>query len=181
MVLVELTEGKFDEAQKRINLILEKANQQGAPSDLTQVNDALEWSLLLNENSKNEDTFKLYTQTILLERRHELQKAIDLLEIIVTEHPKDPIADDAVLKQADYFQKLGEFLNSINSYQILIKNYPQSYFCDLAKMEIGKIYEKDLVQTEKALREYESFLSEYPRSMYIEEVRRRIRELEKNL
>lgn len=181
LVLTDLTAAKFDEAEKRINLILEKANQKGAPSNLTQVNDALEWSLLLNDPSKNVDTFGLYTQTILLERQHKFKEAIDLLQVIIDKHADDPIADEALLKQAEYYRELGNYVNSINSFQLLIKNYPESHYSDLAKMKIGKIYEQDLAQTEKALQAYEAFLLEFPRSMYIEEVRRRIRELEKNL
>jgi len=181
LILTDLAEAKFQEAQNRIQLLLEKANQPGAPTDITQVNDALEWMLRLNDPAKNETALGYFTQTLLHERQHEFRKAVDLLKQLVEQHPNDPIADDALLRQANFYQKLGEFANSIHSCQVLIQNYPRSFLCDQAKLKIGKIYETDLAQSETALREYEAFLVEYPRSVYLDEVRRRIRELQKNL
>lgn len=181
LILVDLAESKFKEAQNRIQLLLEKANQPGAPTDIPQVNDALEWMLRLNDPAKNEIALAYFTQTLLHERQHEYRKAVELLKQIEEQYPNDPIADDALIRQAGYYHTLGEFANSINSCQVLIQNYPRSFLCDQAKLKIGKIYETDLAQTETALREYEAFLIEYPRSVYLDEVRRRIRELQKNL
>lgn len=181
LALVDLVENQLDAAQKNFDEIIQEASGKRNDEEYVLVNDALEWSLLLEENRAHEPSFRLFLQTILLERQRKFAEGLALLDSILTTHSNDPIADEAFLKKGKFLIHQQDYVGAIKNYQTLIDKYTDSFHCDLAKFRIGEVYESGLGDYHQAIREYEEFLVAYPNSMFIDEVRRKIRKLEQNL
>lgn len=178
---IDLVENQLDDAKKRLDEIIEQNTGSSKPEELLLVNDALDLSLLLEENQNNPNSFQLYNQTILLQRQRKYDQAVMVLDSLIAAFPDDPIIDETFIKQAELFVLLDEYQNAIQRYRQLIAKQPESFHCDFARMKIGLIFETKLSDYPQAIQEYEEFLTQYPKSMYLESVRQRLRRLERNL
>ena len=87
--------------------------------------------------------------------------------------------DDTWLRIGQLEYQLGRFQQSLTAFQNLIQKQPKSVHCDLAQKMIGEIYEIGLKDFSKAQQAYEVVLTSYPNSVLLEEVRKRIRGLER--
>ena len=76
------------------------------------------------------------------------------------------LAEEAARRFAkpDYFQK------AIESYEFLLKEYPQSQFRFEALLSIARIYREDLGQPAKSLEQYERYLKAFPGSAQVRQV-----------
>ena len=99
---------------------------------------------------------------------------------VAESYPQTNIAPQARFQHSNLIRKTGDFLSAIMGFQALIGQYPDNSLCDLALFEIGTIYENDLKDTSKAIENYETILVNYPMSMLVENVRKKIRSLEGN-
>jgi tetratricopeptide (TPR) repeat protein len=179
---LDLAEDHFEDAQTRFNEIVSQVDVKNDFEGQTLVNDALEWSVLIEENRVSTDSsFHLFTKTIQLKRAHKYDQAVAKLTTIILRFPTAVIVDEALAKKAEFYTLLGNYLNAVKTYQQLIQDFPESYLGDQAKFKMGGIYETNLMDYHQAIQTYEQFLVEYPKSIYLEEVRRRIRILERNL
>lgn len=89
----------------------------------------------------------LYHAAILYERMHlklggddRLEKAGALLKRIVRDYPESDLADDALLKQGDYFlERLSEPDQARRSYQAVVTNYPESDMFEVARAKLESL------------------------------------------
>jgi outer membrane protein assembly factor BamD (BamD/ComL family) len=65
----------------------------------------------------------------------------------------------------------------IASYEKLVKDFPESLAIDIALVKIGRAYDLGLHNITKAIESYQRLLEKYPNSIYVNQVRQRIREL----
>ena len=100
-----------------------------------------------------------------------------LLTSITESNPDAPLADDALMKKAELSIGIRQYGDALASYQKLMVDYPKSILRDKAQFGIGEVYQSYLKDKEKAIHAYEDLLSSYPNSLFLEEVRKRIREL----
>jgi len=96
-------------------------------------------------------------------------KAITDFTVIVLKFSGDPVVDDAQYYLAESHFKQEEFLIAASEYQKLINDYPESDYVPLAQFKKGMAYYKlssraelDQEYTTKAIKEFQSFLEEYP-------------------
>lgn len=115
-------------------------------------------------------------------------KAITDFTIIVLKFSGDPVVDDAQYYLAESHFKQEEFLIAASEYQSLINDYPESDYVPLAQFKRGLCYfnlssraELDQEYTQKAIKEFQSFLEEYPNhtleenaAKYIEQLREKL-------
>lgn len=181
LALLDFGEEKWDRAVKKLDEIVKTTSDRKPGKEQKLVNDALELMLLIEENKSAKEALSLFSQTILLEGRRLLPEAIDRLNEIVSAYPQSDLADDALLRIGELEQRQGHYLVCIEAYRRLIKDYSDSYYCDLSQKRIAEIYESDLGEIQQAQREYEQFMVSYPNSLYLDEVRKKIRRLEKHL
>jgi len=108
-------------------------------------------------------------------------KAIPLFEKILFYHPSSEYVDDAQywLGKA-YFEKK-DYNQAIIEFDYLIKNFTTSKFIEdayfyRAKSYLNKApgYEKDPTETENAITLFDQFLTKFPGSRYIDEVKKSI-------
>lgn len=180
LALIDIVEEKFNVAQDKLNEIITQASSQQQQDELILVNDALDWSLLL-ESHASDAALKVFVRKILLQKQNKILDAINLLDGISQKYPESALLDRVMFNLGELYSLSRDFLNSIKSYQRVVTEFPKSNYCDLAKLKIGEIYELGLGNHPQAIKEYEEFLVQYPRSIYLEDVRRKIRSLERNL
>jgi len=171
--------GEFEAAGKKF------AQIQSDPINITNeqagiyVNDALEYLLLIEENKNSPQQLKPYAKAELFYQQRKYEDALSQYREITKDDKAKSLADDAWLKigQLSYLQN--KFEQSIEAYQQIITNYPNSVHSDLAQKLIGDVYERGIKDSASALKAYELVLTNYPDSIYLEEVRKKIREIEK--
>lgn len=73
----------------------------------------------------------------------------------------------------------GEFENSIFSLEKLQQNYPESPYSPLAQKLIGDFYYYHLNDKVEAEKSYQVLLKNYSKSLFVEEVREKLKKLKK--
>lgn len=145
------------------------------------VNDALSYILLIQENQKEPDIMKLYAKADLLSRQKKYSEAMALLSEIIRSSPTSGIVDDALMKTGIIYNLSGRYSEAIGVFRNLVDNLQNSPLGDLAVKKIGETFEEKLGMTQEAIKAYKELLIRYPKSIYGNQVRKRIRELEQSV
>ncbi len=141
-------------------------------------NDALILQYFVTENKfQFQEALKQFSRAELLARRFKMSEAINEFSSIIDSYPAAPLADDALLKKADYSIQLKKFDDALTTYQKLLAEYKESIERDKAQFKIGELYQFHLHDKQKAIVAYEVILEKYPFSLFAEEARKRIRQL----
>ncbi len=159
----------FEEAKKS----LEKLSAENMNGDMT--NDALNLLFFIRE-FQSEGGLKDFARGELLVRARRYEEAIGLFHQIA--QGSSPLRESALLRLGEVYALNGQFGNAIESYRGELAAFPEGRFSEEAQLAIALIYEQGLKDTLSACREYERLLIEYPRSLYAERARTRLRELE---
>ena len=165
--------GDFDWAQTQLKVLKESVTQLIA-------NDAMELSLLIQENSQEDSThtaLKLYAKADLLAYQQKPGKAVEVLNKILDEHKGESIEDEALLKQAQIFVKLGEYQKAEANYLKILQFYKNDILADNAAFELAELYNTKLNQPEKAMEFYSQIIFNYPDSIYFVDARKKYRKL----
>ncbi|UCE05982.1 MAG: tetratricopeptide repeat protein, partial [bacterium] len=176
---IDFWTGNFDAAQQHFTRI------QTEPVNITNdkagfyVNDALDFTMFIDENKQNPELLKKFASASLLVDQKQYDKALITFYEIVQNNNADPLVDDTWLRIGQLEYQLGRYQQALTAFQSLIQKQPESVHCDLAQKMIGEIYEVGLKDFLKAQQAYEMVLTSYPNSVLLEEVRKRIRGLEK--
>ncbi|MFA5832386.1 MAG: tetratricopeptide repeat protein [Bacteroidota bacterium] len=141
-------------------------------------NDALILQYFVTENMfQFVEALKQFSHAELLARQDKLSEAVLEYTSIINLYPTAPLADDALLKKAEYSVKLKKFPDALAAYQKLLVDYKESIEKDRTYFKIGEVYQFNLLDTQKAIAAYEEILVKYPFSLFVEEARKRIRQL----
>lgn len=143
-------------------------------------NDALELSLLINDNIEEDsvtEPLSMYAKADLLEFRNRDQDALALLDSVNTLFPMHSIADNVLYKKAEIYSKNGKFDLSASCYNEIIEKYPYELLADDALFNLAELYENQLNNKAKAMELYEKILTQYPGSLYVVDARKRFRVL----
>ncbi len=176
---IDYWNGNFDAALKSFSQI------QSDPVNITDdkagfyVNDAIEFMLFIQENMAASDWLKMFAKANLLVEQKQFENALAILYEIVQNSNAETLLDDSWLTIGQLEYHLGRYQQALSAFQTLIQKQPQSVNCDLAQKMIGEIYEVGLKDFSKAQQAYEVVLANYPNSVLLEEVRKRIRGLER--
>lgn len=165
--------GDFEWAQVQLDVLKKSTSQLMA-------NDAMQLSLLIRDNSLEDSTqtaLKKYARADLLEFQDRNGEAIAVLEDILTNHKGESIEDEALLKQGEIFEKLGEFHKAESNYQKIIEFYSDDILADDAYYRLAKLYEEKLDLPQKAKQAYEQIIFNYADSIYFVEARKKFRTL----
>jgi tetratricopeptide (TPR) repeat protein len=161
--LVAALDGQFDDARKQFREV------SASPRD-DNANDALEYLLLMNPDISDSVLIRRYATARLRVLGGDFSTADSLIESIVPD------------KSQVYFKSLSEIAKielaiAINDYTRAISlgnaiNQEKSnIFADKVSLYLGKIYLFGLKQQSEAKKVFETFLAEYPSSIYSSEVR----------
>jgi tetratricopeptide (TPR) repeat protein len=161
-------EGKYDSSIKVLNEITNNLS-----SDYT--NDAL---ILINfiQNNQSNKLLTVFSEAEKYESQKKLPEALELFKSIV-ESGNSSLSEDAFFKIISIQRKLKLFTEALKTANKFINNYPESPLIDKMLFQCAQIYYKDLNDIKNALTYYEKILVEYPNSIYINEVRKIVREI----
>lgn len=165
--------GDFDWAESQLKILKASTSQLIA-------NDALDLKLLISDN-KYEDSLhvalKLYAKADLMAFQNRTDEAISLLDQILTEHKGESIEDEALLKQAQLFEKKKQYDKAVVNYQSIIANYSEDILADDAMYFLAELYNNQLAEPEKAKELYEQIIFKHEDSIYSVEARKKFRML----
>jgi len=165
--------GDFDWATIQLDVLKSATSQLIA-------NDAMELSLLISENSLEDSTqaaLKKYARADLLAFQEREEKAIQLLDTVLTGHKGEDIEDDALLKQAKLYEKMAQYQKAEENYLSLIAHYQNGVLGDNAHYYLAELYAQKLDQPEKAQEFYEKIIFNYADSIYFVDARKKFRQL----
>ena len=165
--------GDFDWATIQLDVLKSATSQLIA-------NDAMELSLLISENSKEDSTrtaLKKYARADLLAFQEQNVKAIKVLDSALTKHKGEKIEDDALLKQAELYEKTGQYEKAEKNYLAIIEHYKNEVLGDNAHYYLAELYAGELDQPDKAQEFYEKIIFNYADSIYFVDARKKFRQL----
>lgn len=165
--------GDFEWAQLQLDVLKASTSQLIA-------NDAMELSLLISDNTLEDSTqtaLKLYARADLLAFQQRNEAAIELLNEVLKNHKAEKIEDEALLKQAELFEKTGEYTRAEENYLKLIQLYPKGILGDNAYYGLAELYAAQMGKPEKALGFYEKIVFNYADSIYFVDSRKKYRKL----
>jgi len=165
--------GDFEWAQIQLDVLRKSASQLIA-------NDAMQLSLMIHDNSLEDSTqtaLKKYAKADLMVFQNKNKEAIEALDDIMTNHKGENIEDEALLKQAELYEKTLQYSKAEANYLKLIEFYNEDILADDAHFRLGKLYENKLQEPEKAKELYEQIIFNFSDSIYFVEARKKYRSL----
>ena len=165
--------GDFELAQGHLDVLKEATTREIA-------NDAMNLSLLIQNNTAFDTTgsaMKSYAEVELLLFQNQPRKALQQLDSMLRLYPQHPLTDEIYWLEAKVNLRLGNFEQSLSNLEKIIASYPQDILGDDALFMEGKIYEEQLKDENRAMELYTKFLTDYPGSIYVADVRKRFRKL----
>lgn len=174
----------FKLAQEHLDILKEATTREIA-------NDAMELSMRIKENIAFDSVGEALRQFASVELLLYQNKQTEALEKIkqlkqgqaitssgqTQSFSNETILDDVYWLEATMRMKRGEFQESINLLDRILKEYPDDVLSDDAYFLQGEIYERQLKNKDKAMEIYREFLNKYPGSVYAAEARKRYRTL----
>lgn len=163
--------GDFDWALTQLKVLRSSTSQLIA-------NDAMQLSLLISDNSLEDSTqtaLKKYARADFLAYQNNTGEAIKVLDDILENHKGEKIEDEALLKQAQLFEKLKKYEEAQLNYQKIITFYGNGILADDAYFALGELYRKVLNDPLKAKEQYEKIIYNYQDSYYFPEARKNFR------
>ncbi|WP_035668877.1 tetratricopeptide repeat protein [Flavobacterium sp. 83] len=153
-------------------------------------NDALEYFLLINDNTVADSTqtaLKQFAKGDYLLYQNRNQEAIAQFQTILKNYKgQDPRATLEQAKQIEavtllrlgkIYEKLGDFTLALSQYQTIIDQHSDGIYIDEALYFSAEIYNKKLQQPEKAKPLYEKIIFSHKDSIYFVEARKKFRQL----
>jgi tetratricopeptide (TPR) repeat protein len=142
------------------------------------VNNSLERIIMIGENQElDRPLLAVFAKALLEKLQGDEEAAISKLNNIISAK-SEKLSHLAQLEKGRIYREEKKFSESIEAFEKLLKEYPESYFCAQAQKLIGDVYYQDLNDKAKAIEAYQKLLKDYERSVYVDETRDKLRELQ---
>lgn len=143
-------------------------------------NDALEYFLLINDNTVSDSTqtaLKKFARADYLLYQNKTQEALAQFQNILKENKGDEIESATILRLGQTYEKMHDYNSALAQYQNIIDNHKEGIYIDEALYFSAEIYNDNLKMPEKAKPLYEAILFNHQDSIYFIEARRKFRQL----
>jgi tetratricopeptide (TPR) repeat protein len=149
-------------------------------------NDALEYFLLINDNTVADSTqtaLKQFAKGDYLSYQNRNQEAIAQFQAILKSFKGQEIEAVTLLRLGKIYEKQGEYNLALSQYQNIIDHHADGIYIDEALYFSAEIENKKLQQPEKAKLLYEKIIFNHQDSIYFVDARKEYRQLrgDKNL
>jgi tetratricopeptide (TPR) repeat protein len=149
-------------------------------------NDALEYFLLINDNTVADSTqtaLKQFAKGDFLIYQNKKTEAIAQFQSILKNFKGQEIEAVTMLRLGKIYESLGDYNSALSQYQQIIDNHSDGIYVDEALFFSAEIYNDELKDTEKAKPLYEKVIFNHQDSIYFVDARKKYRELrgDKNL
>ncbi|AWA29443.1 hypothetical protein HYN48_04715 [Flavobacterium magnum] len=163
----------FEWAQKQFKELKSASSQLIA-------NDALEYFLLINDNTVSDSTqtdLKKFARADYLLYQHKTAESLALFQEILKEHKTQEIEDVTLLRIGRIYEKNGDYAAALQQYQVIIDKFAEGIYIDEALYFSAEIYNRQLKDPEKAKPLYEKILFSHQDSIYFIDARAKFRQL----
>lgn len=143
-------------------------------------NDALEYFLLINDNTVADSTqtaLKQFAKADYLIFQNRNQDAIVQFQNILKTFKGQEIEAVTLLRLGQIYEDLGDYNSAMSQYQLIIDQHSDGIYIDEALFFSAEIYNKKLQDFEKAKALYEKIIFNHQDSIYFVDARKRYREL----
>ena len=143
-------------------------------------NDALEYFLLINDNTVADSTqvaLKSFAKADYLWYQNRNQEAIQAFQAILKQFKGQEIEAVTLLRLGQLYEKIGEFSLALAQYQSIIEQHSDEIYVDEALYFSAELYKNQLQLPDKAKPLYEKIIFNHQDSIYFVEARRKFREL----
>lgn len=149
-------------------------------------NDALEYFLLINDNTVADSTqtaLKQFAKGDFLIYQNKKPEAIAQFQNILKSFKGQEIEAVTMLRLGKIYESQKDFTSALSQYQQIIDNHSDGIYVDEALFFSAEIYNDDLKDIEKAKPLYEKVIFNHQDSIYFVDARKKYRELrgDKNL
>ncbi|MRX40768.1 tetratricopeptide repeat protein [Flavobacterium sp. LC2016-23] len=149
-------------------------------------NDALEYFLLINDNTAADSTqtaLKQFAKGDFLMYQNKKLKAIAQFQGILKNFKGQEIEAVTMLRLGKIYESQADYTAALGQYQQIIDNHSDGIYVDEALFFSAEIYNDELKDTEKAKPLYEKVIFNHQDSIYFVDARKKYRELrgDKNL
>ena len=149
-------------------------------------NDALEYFLLINDNTVADSTqtaLKQFAKGDFLIYQNKKQEAITEFQNILKSFKGQEIEAVTMLRLGKIYESLKDYNSALSQYQQIIDHHSDGIYVDEALFFSAEIYNDELKEIEKAKPLYEKVIFNHQDSIYFVDARKKYRELrgDKNL
>jgi tetratricopeptide (TPR) repeat protein len=143
-------------------------------------NDALEYFLLINDNTVADSTqtaLKEFAKGDYLLYQNRNQEAIAQFQSILEKYKGQEIEAVTLLRLGNIYEKTANYNLALSQYQEIIDHHNDGIYIDEALFFSAEIYNKKLKETDKAKPLYEKIIFNHEDSIYFVEARKNFRQL----
>jgi tetratricopeptide (TPR) repeat protein len=143
-------------------------------------NDALEYFLLINDNTVADSTqtaLKQFAKGDYLLYQNRNQEATELFQTILKSFKEQDIEAVTMLRLGKIYEKSSEYNLALSQYQNIIDHHADGIYMDEAFYFSAEIFNNKLQQPEKAKPLYEKIIFNHQDSIYFVEARKKFRQL----
>jgi tetratricopeptide (TPR) repeat protein len=165
--------GDFEYSKARLQSIKDNTS-----NDIS--NDAIQLFLTIQDNTGlDTTTFALqrFAQAQLLVYQRDFKPALELLDSIEYAFPNHTLADEIQWEKANIFLQENNIDKALTLLDKIITDHGTDIYGDDALYTKARIFDYSFKDHEKAMKMYIDFLKTYSGSLFVVEVRKRIREL----
>jgi tetratricopeptide (TPR) repeat protein len=143
-------------------------------------NDALEYFLLINDNTAVDSTqtaLKQFAKGDFLMYQNKKQEAIGLFQNILKSFKGQEIEAVTLLRLGRIYESLKDYTEALKQYQQIMDNHSDGIYIDEALFFSAEIYNDELHDSEKAKPLYEKVIFNHQDSIYFVDARKKYRQL----
>lgn len=143
-------------------------------------NDALEYFLLLSDNTAADSTqaaLKQFARADYLLYQNKNREALDKFKAILASFKGQEIEPVTLLRMGLTYEKLGDYPSALSQYENIITNHKDCIYIDEALYFSAEIYNNNLKDPAKAKALYEQLLFGHADSIYFIDARKKFRQL----
>jgi len=143
-------------------------------------NDAMELSLRITDNlglDSNSVPLSYFARAELLRIQNRYDESLAVLDSLTAEYPMHSLGDDVLYERYRIAYARHQYREAAAFLEKLLELYPLDILVDNALLDLGRLYEDRIKDTEKAMSFYEKLLFEQTGSIFVPEARERYRRL----
>jgi TolA-binding protein len=172
LALLPFYQGQFEAARTR-------AEAAGADPSADVTNDAIELSVLIQENRGPDSLnapLRHYAAAKLRMRQRRYDAALARLDTLLRAHGRHALADQARFQRARVHLARGDTTAARESFRELPRRHPRSPYADRSLFRRARLHEAQ-GQSQRAITLYDRLLTQYPKSLLAADARSRLRTL----
>lgn len=159
---------------------LKQCKELKSASSQLIANDALEYFLLLSDNTAADSThtaLKKFARADFMRYQKKNKESLVLFEQIVQQHQGQEIEAVALLRTGQLFELENQTQKALELYQLIIDKHVDCIYVDEALYYAANIFADKLLQPDKAKAYYEKIIFNHQDSIYFVEARKRFRQI----